>query len=69
MWDACEHHVVMNSPVYNDIREALFQHYCEKTDGFNDPSMDKIFNLPMKTGDHYTAKHILKMNTRRCMFV
>ena len=58
--DEC--HFVMNCPLYDDLR-ALFQHYCEKTDGFNDQSTDKMLNLIMKTGDHYTIKQVFKMYT------
>ena len=64
-----EHHFIMNCPFYDDLREDLCQHYCEINDGFNDLSMDKMFNLIMKTGDHYTVKPVLKMYTMRYMFV
>ena len=46
-----ECHFVTNCSLYDNLRETLFQHYCEKIFAFNDLSPGKMFNLIMKTGD------------------
>ena len=64
-----ENHFIMNCPLYEDLREDLFQHYRCKFDSFNDLCSNDRFNLIMKTGDYLTLKTIFSMYTRRCMFV
>ena len=67
--DEC--HFVMNCLLCDDLREVLCQHYCEKIDGFNHLSADKMLNQIIKIGDRYTIKQVFKLYTRRrlCMFV
>ena len=64
-----EHHFIMCCPLYDNLRDELFNHCANEYVDFKNCNESEKFIYIMKRGDLFIVKQIFKMYNRRCCFV